>query len=225
MLKFFAKYKFFAIVLFVLSVIIITIIYQLLKPEPTLPIYQPDMVNKELVDTTVQYVRKYHKVPDFKLVNQNGDTITQKDYKDKIYIADFFFTTCQGICPIMTDHMVKIQKEFKDDPEVLLLSHSVTPEIDSVAQLKKYAEEKGVIDEKWNLVTGDKKQIYDLARKSYLVAKSQGNGGKYDMVHTENFALIDKNKQVRGFYDGTNPEAIEQLVEDVKLLKKLEKEH
>ena len=224
MLKFFAKYKFFAIVLFVLSAIIITIIYQLLKPEPTLPIYQPDMVNKELVDTTVQYVRKYHKVPDFKLINQNGDTITQKDYKDKIYIADFFFTTCQGICPIMTDHMVKIQKEFKDDPEVLLLSHSVTPEIDSVAQLKKYAEEKGVIDEKWNLVTGDKKQIYDLARKSYLVAKSQGNGGKYDMVHTENFALVDKNKQVRGFYDGTNPKAIEQLVEDVKLLKKLEKE-
>ena len=225
MLKFFAKYKFFAIVLFVLSVIIISIIYQLLKPAPTLPIYQPDMVNKELVDTTVQYVRKYHKVPDFKLVNQNGDTITQKDYEDKIYIADFFFTTCQGICPIMTDHMVKIQAEFKDDPEILLLSHSVTPEIDSVAQLKKYAEEKGVIDEKWNLVTGDKKQIYDLARKSYLVAKSQGNGGKYDMVHTENFALVDKNKQVRGFYDGTNPEAIEQLVEDVKLLKKLEKEH
>ena len=224
MLKFFAKYKFFAIVLFVLSAIIISIIYQLLKPEPTLPIYQPDMVNKELVDTTVQYVRKYHKVPDFKLVNQNGDTITQKNYEDKIYITDFFFTTCQGICPIMTDHMVKIQKEFKDDPEVLLLSHSVTPEIDSVAQLKKYAEEKGVIDEKWNLVTGDKKQIYDLARKSYLVAKSQGNGGKYDMVHTENFALVDKNKQVRGFYDGTNPEAIEQLVEDVKLLKKLEKE-
>ncbi|WP_304133568.1 SCO family protein [Mesonia mobilis] len=225
MLKFFAKYKFFAIVLFVLSAIIITIIYQLLKPEPTLPIYQPDMVNKELVDTTVQYVRKYHKVPDFKLVNQNGDTITQKNYEDKIYITDFFFTTCQGICPIMTDHMVKIQEEFKDDPEVLLLSHSVTPEIDSVAQLKKYAEEKGVIDEKWNLVTGDKKQIYDLARKSYLVAKSQGNGGKYDMVHTENFALVDKNKQVRGFYDGTNPKAIEQLVEDVKLLKKLEKEH
>ncbi|GGZ43785.1 SCO family protein [Mesonia mobilis] len=225
MLKFFTKYKYFAIVLFVLSAIIITIIYQLLKPAPTLPIYQPDMVNKELVDTTVQYVRKYHKVPDFKLVNQNGDTITQKDYEDKIYIADFFFTTCQGICPIMTDHMVKIQEEFKDDPEVLLLSHSVTPEIDSVAQLKKYAEEKGVIDEKWNLVTGDKKQIYDLARKSYLVAKSQGNGGKYDMVHTENFALIDKSKRVRGFYDGTNPEAIKQLVEDVKLLKKLEKEH
>lgn len=222
MLKFFAKYKFFALVLFVLSAIIISIIYQLLKPAPTLPIYQPDMVNRELVDTTVQYVRKYHKIPDFKLVNQNGDTITQKDYQDKIYIADFFFTTCQSICPIMTDHMVKIQEEFKDDPEILLLSHTVTPEIDSVAQLKRYAEKKGVIDEKWNLVTGDKKEIYDLARKSYLVAKSQGNGGKYDMVHTENFALIDKEKQVRGFYDGTDPEAIEQLVKDVKLLKKLQ---
>ncbi|MBW2961692.1 SCO family protein [Mesonia aestuariivivens] len=225
MLKFFAKYKFFAIVLFVLSAIIISIIYQLLKPTPTLPVYQPDMVSKELVDTTVQYVRKYHKVADFKLVNQNGDTITQNNYNDKIYIADFFFTTCQGICPIMTDHMVKIQKEFKDDPEILLLSHSVTPEIDSVAQLKRYAKKKGVIDSKWNLVTGDKKQIYDLARKSYLVAKSQGNGGKYDMVHTENFALVDKEKRVRGFYDGTNPDAINQLIKDVKLLKTLEEKH
>ncbi len=225
MLKFFAKYKFFGIVLFILSVIIISIIYQLYKPDPTLPIYQPSMVNNSLVDTTVQYVRKYHRIKDFKLVNQNGDTITQKDYQDKIYIADFFFTTCQSICPIMTDHMVKIQEQFKDDPEILLLSHTVTPEIDSVEQLKRYAKKKGVMDEKWNLVTGDKKEIYELARKSYLVAKSQGNGGKYDMVHTENFALIDKEKRIRGFYDGTNPEAIEQLVEDVKLLKKLEAKH
>lgn len=222
MLKFFAKYKFFGIVLFILSVIIISIIYQLYKPDPTLPIYQPSMVNNSLVDTTVQYVRKYHRIKDFKLVNQNGDTITQKDYQDKIYIADFFFTTCQSICPIMTDHMVKIQEQFKNDPEILLLSHTVTPEIDSVEQLKRYAKKKGVIDEKWNLVTGNKKEIYELARKSYLVAKSQGNGGKYDMVHTENFALVDKEKRIRGFYDGTNPEAIEQLVEDVKLLKKLE---
>jgi len=222
MLKFFKKYKFFAIVLFVLSAIIISIIYQLLKPKPSLPVYQPSMVNTELVDTTVQYVRKYHTISDFKLVNQNGDTITQDNYKDKIYIADFFFTTCQSICPIMTDHMAKIQERYKNDPEILLLSHTVTPEIDTVAQLKRYAKKKGVIDSKWNLVTGDKKQIYDLARKSYLVAKSQGDGGKYDMVHTENFALIDKKKRVRGFYDGTDPEAIEKLMEDVEILKKLE---
>ena len=195
-------------------------IYSLLKPEEKPTIYQPDMVNSELVDTTMQYVRKYHRIKDFKLVNQNGDTITNADYKDKIYIADFFFTTCMTICPIMTDHMVKIQERIKDDPEVLLLSHTVMPRIDTVAQLKRYAEEKGVIDSKWNLVTGDKKQIYDLARKSYLAAKSEGDGGKYDMVHTENFVLIDKNRQIRGFYDGTNPEAIEELMEDLKILKK-----
>jgi len=220
MRKFLSKYKIFLITFGTLCLVIMWSIYSLLKPDKKLPIYQPDMVNTELVDTTMQYVRKYHKIADFKLVNQNGDTITNADYNDKIYIADFFFTTCMTICPIMTDHMVKIQEKIKDDPDVLLLSHTVMPRIDTVAQLKRYAEEKGVIDSKWNLVTGDKKQIYDLARKSYLAAKSEGDGGKYDMVHTENFVLVDKNRQIRGFYDGTNPEAIEELMEDLKTLKK-----
>lgn len=222
MLKFFAKYKYFAVVLFILSAIIITIIYQLLKPAPSLPIYQPSMVNTELVDSTMQYIRKYHKVAEFKLINQNGDTVTQENYKDKIYVADFFFTTCQTICPIMTDHMKKIQEEFKDDDEVLLLSHTVTPKIDSVKQLRKYADKKGVIDNKWNLVTGDKKQIYELARKSYFVVKNQGNGGPYDMIHTENFALIDNQRRIRKFYDGTNPDAIEELIKDIATLKKIQ---
>ncbi|MUP45219.1 SCO family protein [Gramella sp. BOM4] len=219
MIKFFAKYKTFAIVLFILSVIIVLCIYTLLKPEERLPVYQPEMVNAELVDSTVQYVRKYHKIADFELVNQNGDTITQEDYKDKIYIADFFFTTCLTICPIMTDHMIEIQEQVKDDDDVLLLSHTVFPVADSVPVLKKYAQEKGVIDSKWNLVTGDKKQIYDLARKSYLATKSTGDGGKYDMIHTENFILVDKEKQIRGFYDGTDPEAIQDLMHDLKVLK------
>lgn len=222
MLQFFAKYKFFAVVMFVLSAIIVTAIYQLKVPEPNLPIYQPSMVNKELVDTTVQYIRKYHKIADFKLINQNGDTITQEDYAGKIYIADFFFTTCQTICPIMTDHMAKLQEVYKNDDEVMLLSHTVTPDIDTVAQLKRYALKKGVIDSKWNLVTGDKKQIYDLARKSYCVAKTQGDGGPYDMIHTENFTLIDNKRRIRKFYDGTDPEAIEELIEDVKTLKKIQ---
>ena len=219
MLQFFAKYKFFGIVLFILSVIIIFSIYQVMKPEKTLKIYQPNDVTSELVDTTIQYVKKYHTIADFKLVNQNGDTITQDDYKDKIYVADFFFTTCATICPIMTGHMVEIQEQLKDDPEVLLLSHSVTPEIDTVAQLKRYALKKGVDDAKWNLVTGDKKQIYDLARKSYLAAKDVPYN-KYDLVHTENFVLVDKERRIRGFYDGTDPEAIDQLMEDIKILKK-----
>ena len=219
MLKFFARYKTFAIVFFILSVIIVLCIYTLLKPEERLPVYQPDMVNAELVDSTVQYVRKYHKIADFKLVNQNGDTITQEFYKDKIYIADFFFTTCLTICPVMTDHMIKIQEKIKNDEDVLLLSHTVFPVADSVPVLKKYAREKGVIDEKWNLVTGDKKEIYDLARKSYLATKSTGDGGPYDMIHTENFVLVDKDRQIRGFYDGTDPEAIEELMHDLKVLK------
>ncbi len=216
----FSWLKKFAIVLFILSVIIIYSIYSLLKPEETLPVYQPDMVNAELVDSTVRYVRKYHTVKDFELINQNGDTITQDYYKDKIYVADFFFTTCLTICPVMTDHMLKIQEKTKDDPEVLLLSHTVFPKTDSVPVLKAYAEEKGVIDKKWNLVTGDKKHIYELARKSYLASKSNGDGGPYDMIHTENFVLVDKEKRIRGFYDGTDAEAIENLMHDIKVLKR-----
>ncbi|CAM4074110.1 SCO family protein [Gillisia limnaea] len=219
MLQFFSKFKTLGIVLLVLSVIIIYAIYTLLTPEKRLPVYQPDMVNTELVDTTVQFVRKYHKIADFELYNQNGDTITQAFYKDKIYIADFFFTTCLTICPIMTNHMVKIQEEIKEDPEVLLLSHTVFPVADSVPVLKEYALEKGVLDSKWNLVTGDKKHIYELARKSYLASKSDGDGGPYDMIHTENFVLVDKKSQIRGFYDGTNPEAIDDLMKDLQILK------
>ena len=217
MLNFFKKYKFFAIFFLVLSFIIVIIIYRVMIPKEVLKVYQPADVSAELVDTTLQYVKKYHTIADFSLVNQNGKTITQDDYKDKIYVADFFFTTCQTICPIMTDHMVEIQKKLKDDHEVLLLSHTVTPEIDSVPQLKKYALEKGVDDAKWNLVTGDKKEIYDLARKSYLAAKDVPFS-ENDLVHTENFVLVDKKKRIRGFYDGTDPEAIKTLLHDIEVL-------
>ncbi|WP_191858324.1 SCO family protein [Hanstruepera ponticola] len=220
MLSFFKDYKYFGIVFMILSVIIVAIIFNILNVEKPLPIYQPAMVNSELVDSSLVDVRKYHKIADFSLTNQNGEIITQNNYKNKIYVADFFFTTCQTICPIMTDHMYVIQKELKNDQDVMLLSHTVTPEIDSVAQLKKYALKKGVNDSKWNLVTGDKKQIYDLARKSYLAVKDQGNGDAYDMIHTENFMLIDKKRQIRGFYDGTNPDEINRLIEDIKTLKK-----
>ena len=206
-------------VMALLSSVIIVLMYQALQPEKRLPIYQPSMVNPELVDSTLVYVKKYHSIADFELVNQNGDTITQETYSDKIYIADFFFTTCPTICPVMTANMADIQEVIRDDDEVLLLSHSVTPEIDSVQQLKKYALEKGVIDAKWNLVTGSKKQIYELARKSYLAVLTDGDGGPYDMIHTENFILVDKERRIRGFYDGTNPDEIAELLEDLKVLK------
>ena len=219
MLRFFSYYKSFAIVLLVMSIVIISIFYQILKPREVLPIFQPAQVNEELVDSTIQHVKKYHTIADFSLINQNGKTVTQDTYNNKIYIADFFFTTCQTICPIMTDHMVILQNKLKLDPDIMLLSHTVTPEIDSVAQLKKYALNKGVLDSKWNLVTGDKKEIYQLARKSYLAVKSNGDGGEYDMIHTENFILIDQKKRIRGYYDGTLEEDIESLLNDIDILK------
>ena len=219
MRSFFAKFKFFGLVLLLISGVIVYLFYNALVPKKLLPIYSPAMVNSELVSEEIQHIRKYHTIGDFSLTNQNGKIITQEDYKDKIYIADFFFTTCPTICPIMTKNMADIQKEIIGDDDILLLSHSVTPEIDSVAQLKKYAIEKGVDDSKWNLLTGDKKQIYDLARKSYLAVKTDGDGGPFDMIHTENFILVDKQKRIRGFYDGTNKEDIKQLLTDLDILR------
>lgn len=220
MKTFLARYKVFLGVLGLISAVILALFYNALKPQEKLPIYQPAMVNYELVDSSLQHVKKYHKIAPFALTNQNGETITDRDYKDKIYVADFFFTTCPTICPKMTANMGEIQKAILNDPQVKLLSFSVTPEIDSVAQLKKYAIEKGVEDQKWNLLTGDKKQIYELARKSYLAVKDNGDGGPHDMIHTENFILIDPEKRIRGFYDGTDTVAMQTLLADIALLQK-----
>jgi protein SCO1/2 len=219
MLSFFSKYKFFGTVLLLLSAIIIYLFYNALQPKKVLPVYQPADFNSELVDSTLVHVKKYHTIADFSLTNQNGETITQDFYKNKIYVADFFFTTCPTICPVMTENMVYLQSQIANDKDVLLLSHSVTPDIDSVAQLKKYALEKGVNDKKWNLVTGDKKHIYELARKSYLAVKTDGDGGPFDMIHTENFILIDKDRRIRGTYDGTNKEEMDKLLQDLEVLK------
>jgi protein SCO1/2 len=218
MLSFFKRYKFLILGFILFSVLFLYIAYQFLNPKKTLPIYNPSMVNSELVDTTVQHISKYHAIADFSFTNQNGKTITQKDYEGKIYVADFFFTTCPTICPIMQDNMVEIQNAFKNNPKVMLLSHTVMPQIDSVPVLKKYALEKGVIDSKWNLVTGDKKDIFYIARKSYLAVKTDTAGELYDMVHTENFILVDEQRRVRGFYDGTKKEDIKRLIEDIHFL-------
>jgi protein SCO1/2 len=215
---FLKKYRKFLGLFGTVSIMILALFYRALSPDPKLPVYQPAMVNFELVDSTIQHQKKFHRIADFSLTNQNGKTITQENFEGKIYIADFFFTTCPTICIAMTDHLLEIQSKILDLPQVMLLSHSVTPKIDSVPQLKKYALEKGVIDAKWHLVTGDKKQIYALARKSYLAVKDDGDGGPYDMIHTENFILIDPDRRIRGFYDGTDPEAIDKLWSDLQLL-------
>ena len=219
MRSFFAQFKFLGLVLLIVSAVIISLFYNALQPKEILPVYQPAMVNFELVDSTLQHVKKYHTIADFALTNQNGKLVTQKNYENKIYIADFFFTTCPTICPIMTKNMASIQDKILNDEDVMLLSHSVTPDIDSVPQLKKYALEKGVKDSKWNLVTGDKQQIYELARKSYMAVKTDGDGGPYDMIHTENFILVDKERRIRGFYDGTDSEEMKKLLSDLEILK------
>jgi protein SCO1/2 len=215
----FIRNKRFLIYFFIVfSVVFLGIAFKLLTPKKTLPIYNPAMVNPTLVDSTIQHVSKYHQIADFEFVNQNGDTITQETFKDKIYVADFFFTTCPTICPIMKDNMVILQEKIKNLKNVMLLSHTVMPDIDSVSVLKAYAQKKGVDDNKWHLVTGDKKDIFYIARQSYLAVETTDSDELYDMVHTENFVLVDKKRQVRGFYDGTKIEEIDRLYEDILYL-------
>jgi len=183
-----------------------------------LPVYNPSDFDPVLVDRSLRDTNQNHKVSDFSLINQNGDTITQAVYENKIYVVDFFFTRCQTICPVMTNNMAKIQKEFINDSDVMLLSLSVTPDIDSVSVLQKYAMDKGVIASKWNVTTGEKKHIYNLARKSYFAVVEQGDGDLQDFIHTSNFVLVDKEKQIRGLYDGTDAEELKRIIKDIKVL-------
>ena len=203
----------------ILSAAIVLLFFRALQPTPVLPIYQPAMVDPVLVDESIQYVKKYHRIDDFSLTNQNKENITHFDYDDHIYVADFFFTTCPSICPIMTENMVYLQSLLNDLPEIKLLSLSVTPDIDTPEVLKAYAQQKGVNDIRWNLLTGDKIEIYNLARRSYLVVQEDGNGDEHDMIHTENFVLIDKHRRIRGYYNGTQREDMDQIRADIDILR------
>lgn len=218
MIKYFKQYRIFLITMAIISVITLTLFYNALKPPKMLPIYHPAMVNPELVDSTMQHIAIDHTISDFTFTNQNGKIISQKDYAGKVYVADFFFTTCPTICPMMTKNMVDVQNALKDNNQVMLLSHTVMPDVDSVPVLKKYAVEHGVDDNKWNLVTGKKEDIYSIARKSYLAVKLGEPEELYDMVHTENFVLVDQKRRVRGFYDGTKKEDMDRLIDDVNWL-------
>lgn len=193
--------------------------YPYLAKKKPLPIYQPSELNPQLVDVSLQHKGKGHTISDFSLLSQLGDTITQANLEGKIYVADFFFTTCPTICPRMTEQFFRVQEQFKNDDEIMLLSHSVFPNHDTVEVLNKYAAEKGVDASKWLLLTGDKRQIYELARKSYFAVTTTGDGGPEDFIHTENFVLVDKEKRLRGFYDGTSKEEVNQLMLDIRRLK------
>lgn len=181
--------------------------YRINKPEKTLPVFGPTADDA-----------KAHAISPFSLTSQSGKNITEANVKGRIYVADFFFTTCHGICPRMTNQMQRIAEHYKNNPDLLLLSHTVNPEYDSVPVLAEYARRHGANEKQWIFLTGDKKQIYDLARVSYLVDASEGDGGTEDFVHTQNFALVDKNLHIRGYYDGTDSAEVNKLISDIEIL-------
>ncbi len=217
--NFFKKSKLTIIFLLIFSAISIPVFYHLVKVDKKLKIYNPADVNPSLVDVSIKHVTKDHRIADFELINQNGEIITQNNYKNKIYVADFFFTRCTNICVAMAYNMSELQEYYKNDDDIMFLSHSVTPVIDSVSVLKEYALNKGVIDAKWNVTTGSKKHIYELARKSYFAVIEDGDGGENDFIHTEQFVLVDKERRIRGYYDGTEKKDMEKLKKDMSLLK------
>jgi protein SCO1/2 len=198
--------------------------YFLLRPSDKLPIYHPAQLDQRLVDPSLKGAQGEHHISDFHLVDQFGGNFTMADVGDRIIVADFFFTTCATICPKMTVQMERVQEAYKDDDRLLLLSHSVTPEMDSVPALAAYAQLHNADPDRWRFLTGDRKQIYALARKSYFAAMDEGDGGPDDFVHTENFVLVDGQRRIRGFYDGTSPTDVDRLIGDIRKLLKEEEE-
>ncbi|MGI9531247.1 SCO family protein [Lutimonas sp.] len=219
LIQFFKKSKSTLIFLLFFTLIFVPILYFLVKPKTQLPVFNPVDVNPRLVDDAVKHISRDHRIGEFHLINQNGDSIHSTNFEGKIYIADFFFTRCQTICPIMAINMGELQEFYKNDPDLKFLSHSVTPVIDSVSVLKAYADKNQAIDGKWEITTGDKRHIYELARKSYFAVLDEGDGGEQDFIHTEQFVLIDKEKQIRGFYDGTDASELERIKKDIEILK------
>jgi len=188
-----------------------------------LPYYGEATFTPKWYSTIEEIPQGFHRIPEFNLLNQNGKKITEKEVEGQIYVADFFFTSCPGICPKLTSNMSLVQNEFLEDDEILLMSHSVTPNYDSVSVLQKYAMTKGVMTGKWHLLTGDRDHIYELGRNAYFAEESLGQKkGIDDFLHTENFILVDKNRYIRGIYNGLNKSSVNQLIVDIKTLKRSE---
>ncbi len=194
---------------------------EMLSRVESLPYYSEASFTPHWFNKESDSLDTFHSIPSFSLTSQEGATITEAYLDDKIYVANFFFTTCPGICPRMTDNLKIVQQEFLDDDNVLLLSHSVTPDIDSVSVLKAYAQNRKIVSDKWLLLTGDRDQIYNLGRQSYFVEEDLGEvKSNDDFLHTENFILVDKNKHIRGIYNGLNKTSVQQLIADIKTLEK-----
>ncbi len=178
-----------------------------------LPYFGPRELAANSTDTI------YHSISNFSLVNQNGDSITHTVVDSSIYVADFFFTTCPSICPTMTKQMARVNERFAELPDLKLISFTVNPEGDSVPVLATYAKEHKATTPKWTFATGDKKEIYRIARNDYMVNALQGDGGPDDFIHSELLVLVDKEKHIRGYYDGTNTKAVDTLIDAIKALR------
>ncbi|MEO9802440.1 MAG: SCO family protein [Reichenbachiella sp.] len=185
---------------------------------PDLPFYDEATYTPQWINPT-EVADDFHQIPSFSLTNQQGQQITEKHLDDKITVVDFFFTTCPGICPKMTNNMLLVQEAFAEEETLQILSHSVTPDYDDVDVLKIYAEAKGVKNERWHLLTGEQSTIYDLGRNHYFIEEDLGlEKDPEDFIHTENFVLIDQNRRIRGIYNGLSKTAISQLIADAKTL-------
>ncbi|MGK0414479.1 MAG: protein SCO1/2 [Polaribacter sp.] len=187
----------------------------------TLPFYNSEEFTPEWIAKTDTNYKNIHTIAPFEFTNQNGKKVTNKDFEGKIYVADFFFTTCPSICPILAKNMETIQENYKNDETVLLLSHTVMPWVDSVEKIREYATEKNAIDNKWHLVTGNKDQIYKIARTSYFADEDfKKTKDESEFIHTENFLLVDQKGRIRGVYNGTLSLDVERLKRHIEILKK-----
>lgn len=192
--------------------------------EKSLPVYNPIDVNAEMVDSSIQRNGYGHKIGNFAFLNQDNQQISLNDVKGKVFVVEYFFTTCGTICPKMNAQMQRVQKKFAKNKDLKILSFTVMPEVDTVAQMKRYAKEHQAISGQWHFLTGDKKALYNLARTSFFVlkpaeAQNLGDAGS-DFIHTNNFVLVDKELRIRGFYDGTSEKDVSKLLMDIPLLLK-----
>ena len=197
-----------AVILGVMFTAAVGFAYYMSKPKQTLPYFGADSESG-----------RQHVISPFALTDQRDLTITRDSLKGKIYVADFFFTTCKTICPVMTTQMQRVYRQYKNDASIAFVSHTVDPDYDTPSVLSQYAKQNNANAGRWYFLTGDKKQIYDLARNSYFVDATEGDGGPDDFVHTQNFALVDKSMHLRGYYDGTDSLEINKLIKDIEVLK------
>ena len=212
--------------LLIFSIAGVTFTYFMIKPkkEKELPVINPIDVHEEMVDPELLQIGYGHKIGSFSFTDQEGRRITDKDVRGKVYVAEYFFTTCKTICPIMNSQMQRVHKAYKDNANVKILSFTVDPKNDTVAQMKRYADLHHAEPEQWHFLTGSKEDLYSLARKSFFVlkpaaAENQGDVGS-DFIHTNNFVLVDRDMRIRGYYDGTSQKEVDELIKDIDLLLK-----